>query len=203
MKKEKEYKVFAINPGSTSTKIGLFQGDKCLFSKTVEHDAKVLQTYETLSNQLQYRRDTIMELLKENNIDLSDVDAYVGRGGGLMAVEGGVYSVGAVLLNHANRGANGIQHPANLGSQLAHEFGVQYGRPAYVVNPPDTDELCDLARVTGIKGVYRHVHLHALNLKETAIRWTPRKCPLRRRRLWPTKPACPRPTLCCWSPSAT
>lgn len=170
MKKEKEYKVFAINPGSTSTKIGLFQGDKCLFSKTVEHDAKVLQTYETLSNQLQYRRDTIMELLKENNIDLSDVDAYVGRGGGLMAVEGGVYSVGAVLLNHANRGANGIQHPANLGSQLAHEFGVQYGRPAYVVNPPDTDELCDLARVTGIKGVYRHVHLHALNLKETAIR---------------------------------
>ena len=120
MKKEKEYKVFAINPGSTSTKIGLFQGDKCLFSKTVEHDAKVLQTYETLSNQLQYRRDTIMELLKENNIDLSDVDAYVGRGGGLMAVEGGVYSVGAVLLNHANRGANGIQHPANLGSQLAH-----------------------------------------------------------------------------------
>ena len=118
----------------------------------MEHDAKVLQTYETLSNQLQYRRDTIMELLKENNIDLSDVDAYVGRGGGLMAVEGGVYSVGAVGLNHANRGANGIQHPANLGSQLAYEFGIQYGRPAYVVNPPDTDELCDLARVTGIKG---------------------------------------------------
>ncbi len=170
MKAERKYKVLAINPGSTSTKIGLFQGGACLFSKTVEHDAQILQTFETLSDQLPYRRDTILEQLREHDIDLSDVDAYVGRGGGLMAVEGGVYNIGTILLNDANRGANGVQHPANLGSQLAHEFAAQYGKPAYVVNPPDTDELCDQARITGIKGVYRHVHLHALNLKETAIR---------------------------------
>ena len=81
-----------------------------------------------------------------------------------MAVEGGV-TASARSLNHANRGRQRHSAPANLGSQLAYEFGIQYGRPAYVVNPPDTDELCDLARVTGIKGVYRHVHLHALNLK--------------------------------------
>ena len=66
--------------------------------------------------------------------------------------------------------ANGVQHPAQLGSQLAHEFASAHGKRAFVVNPPDTDELCDEARMTGIKGVYRHVHLHALNLKETAIR---------------------------------
>ena len=165
-----EYKILTINPGSTSTKIGLFEGEKCLFAENVAHDAAVLKEYATISDQLPYRRDTINELLEKNNIDLSDVDAFVGRGGGLMAMEGGVYGVDETILDHAKRGANGVQHPANLGSQLANEFAAKFGKPAFVVNPPDTDELCDLARVTGIKGVYRNVHLHALNLKETAIR---------------------------------
>lgn len=165
-----EYKIFTINPGSTSTKIGLFEGEKCVFSENVAHDAAVLKEYATISDQLPYRRDTINELLEKNNVDLSDVDAFVGRGGGLMAMEGGVYEVNETLLDHAKRGANGVQHPANLGSQIANEFAAKYGKPAFVVNPPDTDELCDLARVTGVKGVYRNVHLHALNLKETAIR---------------------------------
>lgn len=166
----KEYTVFVVNPGSTSTKVGLFRGEDCLFSKTVEHDAAVLKEYATISDQLPYRRETIADLLEQNNIDLSAADAFVGRGGGLMAMEGGVYRVGDTLLDHARWGANGVQHPANLGSQLANEFAAKYGKPAFVVNPPDTDELCDLARVTGIKGVYRNVHLHALNLKETALR---------------------------------
>lgn len=166
----KDYRIFTINPGSTSTKIGLFEGENCLFSENVAHDAEKLKEFPTISDQKAYRRDTINELLAKNNVDLSDVDAFVGRGGGLMAVEGGVYTIGDVLLDHAVRGANGVQHPAQLGSQLADEFAKQYGKPAFVVNPPDTDELCDLARMTGVKGVYRNVHLHALNLKETAIR---------------------------------
>ena len=165
-----EYKILTINPGSTSTKIGLFEGEKCLFSENVAHDAAVLKEYATISDQLPYRRDTINALLEKNGVDLSTVDAFVGRGGGLLAIDGGVYEVGEVLLDHAKRGANGVQHPANLGSQIANELAVQYGKPAFVVNPPDTDEFCDLARVTGIKGVYRVSHLHALNLKETAIR---------------------------------
>ena len=164
------YKILTINPGSTSTKIGLFEGEECLYSANVSHDANELKKYATISDQLEYRRDMILNLLDENNIDLSEVDAYVGRGGGLMAVEGGVYKVDEVLLSHARVGANGVQHPANLGSQIADELAKKYNKPAFVVNPPDTDELCDLARVTGIKGVYRNVHLHALNLKETAIR---------------------------------
>ena len=166
----KNYKILTINPGSTSTKIGLFEGETCLFSENVSHEAEVLAQYKTISDQLPYRRDTINQLLEKNQISLADVDAYVGRGGGLMAVEGGVYNVGEIMLDHARRGANGVQHPANLGSLLANEFASANGKPAFVVNPPDTDELCDLARMTGIKGVYRNVHLHALNLKETAIR---------------------------------
>lgn len=164
------YKIFTINPGSTSTKIGLFEGDTCLFSENVSHEADILSKYKTISEQLPYRRDTITKLLAKHQLSLADVDAYVGRGGGLMPIEGGVYKINETLLEHAKKGANGVQHPANLGSLLAHEFASVYHKPAFVVNPPDTDELCDLARITGIKGVYRNVHLHALNLKETALR---------------------------------
>ena len=166
-----DYKVFTINPGSTSTKIGLFNGEKEVFTVTVEHDTAKLNEFSGVSDQLSYRRDTILSKLEENGASLDDVDAFVGRGGGLMAVDGGVYEINDILLDHAQRGANGIQHPAQLGPQLAREFAQKYDKPAFVVNPPDTDELCDSARMTGVKDVYRTVHLHALNLKETAIRY--------------------------------
>ena len=163
-------KVFAINPGSTSTKIGLFEDDKCLLSKNVAHDAAELEKFPDMPAQLPYRRDTILQLLADNGFSLDDVDVFVGRGGGLFTVEGGVYEIDDLILEHARTCANGVIHPASLGPQLAHEFAQKYGKPAYVVNPPDTEELQDLARMTGIKGVYRTVHLHALNLKETAIK---------------------------------
>ncbi len=166
----KKYKVLALNPGSTSTKIALFDGEECLFSKNVSHDAGELEKFATLSEQLPYRRDMILSLLKEANVSLEDVDVFVGRGGGLVAMEGGTYEVTDLMLEHAKNCANGVIHPASLGPQLAREFAEQYGAKAMVVNPPDVDELQDLARMTGIKGVNRVIHLHALNLKETAIR---------------------------------
>ncbi len=164
------YRILTINPGSTSTKVGCFVDEELEFSVNVSHDAAKLSQFVTISEQLPYRRDVILEELKKAGVDLSTVDAFVGRGGGLLAVEGGTYTVDATLLDHAKRGANGIQHPAQLGPQIANEFARKYGKPAFVVNPPDTDELILEARITGIKGVYRNVHLHALNLKETAIR---------------------------------
>lgn len=165
-----EYKILAINPGSTSTKIALFQGEECLYSQNVSHDAAELDKFHTLPEQLPYRRDMILGLLKEADITLEDVDVFVGRGGGLLAMEGGTYEVTELMLDHARNCANGVIHPASLGSQLANEFAEKYNAKAMVVNPPDVDELQDLARMTGIKGVNRIIHLHALNLKETAIR---------------------------------
>ncbi len=170
MAQNNAWRVLVINPGSTSTKVGAFEGERVVFTKTVDHDAARLAEFATVSDQLEYRKQTIMAALAENGVDPETMDAFVGRGGGLLPVEGGTYTVDETLLDDARRGANGIQHPAQLGSQLAHELAVAAGRPAFVVNPPDTDELCDSARMTGIDGVYRHVHLHALNLKETAIR---------------------------------
>ena len=166
----KQYKVFAINPGSTSTKIALFEGETCLFSKNVSHDAAELGKYEKMSDQLPYRRNMILELVEEAGHTLSDVDVFVGRGGGLLSMAGGTYGITDLVLDHAVNCANGVVHPATLGPQLAAEFANTYGAKAMVVNPPDVDELQDLARMTGIKGVYRSSHMHALNLKETAIR---------------------------------
>lgn len=163
-------KVFIINPGSTSTKIALFEDDKCVFSKNVAHAAEALAQYKGISDQLPYRMDTIQALLAESGVSLEGIDAVVGRGGGLIAMEGGTYQVDALILDHSFRGANGVQHPAQLGPQLAKLFADKYGVPAFVVNPPDVDELQEVARVTGIKDVNRIIHLHALNLKETAIR---------------------------------
>ena len=167
---DKTYRILVINPGSTSTKVGVFDGETEVFTKNVAHEAEKLAEFKSVSDQMPYRRDLILEALAENDVDLSTIDAFVGRGGGLLALEGGTYAVNDVMLDHAYRGANGVQHPAQLGSQLANAFATQAGKPAFVVNPPDTDELCDLARMTAIKCVYRNVHLHALNLKETAIR---------------------------------
>ncbi|MBQ1312055.1 MAG: butyrate kinase [Blautia sp.] len=164
-----EYKILTINPGSTSTKIAIFEGTREILGKNVSHDASELAKYKEVIDQLPYRKQMIEECIKESGVDFKELSAVVGRGGGLCAVEGGVYKMGEILLDHAHRGANGIQHPAMLGPGLAKEFADLAGCPAFVVNPPDTDELQPVARMTGIKGVYRNVHLHALNLKETAI----------------------------------
>lgn len=166
----KTYKVLTINPGSTSTKIALFENETCLYSKNVAHDASELAKYNKISDQLPYRRNMILDLLEEADISLEDVDVFVGRGGGLLACQGGTYLVSDLMYEHARNMQNGVIHPASLGPQLAKDFADQYGKQAMVVNPPDVDELQDLARMTGIKGVNRIIHLHSLNLKETAIR---------------------------------
>ena len=163
-------KVFAINPGSTSTKVALFEDDRCIFSNTVRHPSEELSRYSSLAEQMPYRVASIETTLADSEIDLAGCDAFVGRGGGLLPMEGGVYEVTQKVLDDSIGCANGVVHPAGLGPTLAHSFAAKFGGRAFVVNPPDTDELCDLARMTGIKSVYRRVHLHALNLKETAIR---------------------------------
>lgn len=131
------WNVLVINPGSTSTKIGYFAGDECKFKKTVAHEASELAKFAGVSAQMPYRAKVIMNALDEAGIDLSKMDAFVGRGGGLLSLPGGTYAIDETLLADAERGANGIQHPAQLGPQIAHEFAARFGKPAFVVNPPD------------------------------------------------------------------
>jgi butyrate kinase len=168
--KNKNYKVFAINPGSTSTKIALFEDDQNLFSANVSHDAAKLKEFKDISDQLPYRRETILSELFKNKIILDGIDAFVGRGGGLVGVEGGIYAVNETMLNHARAGFT-VKHPANLGSQLAYDFAMTYGGKAFVVNPPDVDEFQPVARITGFADIHRESRGHPLNQKETGIRY--------------------------------
>lgn len=166
----KKFKILVINPGSTSTKVALFEDDQCLFSKNVFHDAPELLKFKTISDQLPYRKQVILDFLRENHIDLEGIDAFVGRGGSTYTLSGGVYAIDEKMIEDTRAAVGGVQHPANLGVQLASEFCARFGGKMFTVNPPEVDEICDLARMTGIDGVYRHVAMHVLNLKETAIR---------------------------------
>ena len=163
------YKIFVINPGSTSTKLALFENREKLFETNVFHDASVLLQYPTVNDQLEYRHRVIMDFLAENRIDLTGVDAIVGRGGSCVPVESGVYAVNERLIADVRADKGGMDHPSNLGVQLAREMQKEFGGELFMVDPCSVDELCDLARPTGIDGVERHTNMHTLNMRGVAM----------------------------------
>jgi butyrate kinase len=167
---DKPYRLFVINPGSTSTKIALFENEREVFSANVSHDAAKLREFPEIRDQFPFRKETILSELAKKGISLDGIDAFVGRGGGLVGVSGGTYAINQTLLHHARIGFT-VKHPATLGSQLAHDFAAIYGGKAFVVNPPDVDEFDLVARVTGLRGIFRESRGHPLNQKEVAIRY--------------------------------
>ena len=163
------YKIFTLSPGSTSTKLAVFEGTNMLFKANVKHDPEVLKTFKRVSEQKPYRVETILNELKANNIDIADMDAFAAYSGGLASTPGGIFPVNEKMLEDCSSGRL-MEHPAILGSQIIGDFAAKTGKPAMLVNPPDVDEFEDVARLTGMKGVYRESHVHVLNQKEVAIR---------------------------------
>lgn len=163
------YKIFTLSPGSTSTKLAVFDGEERIFKANVQHDAKTLQGFARVSEQRPYRVETIVKELKENNIYIEEMDAFAAYSGGLASTPGGIFPVNEKILEDCTSGRL-MEHPAILGAQIIAEFAKETGKPAYLVNPPDVDEFEDVARLTGIKGVYRESHVHVLNQKEVAMR---------------------------------
>ena len=161
------YRIFVINPGSTSTKLAYFEDENKLFETSVFHDAPFLESLGKVSNQLDYRLDLIRKFLAENGIDLNGVDAIVGRGGSNMPCVSGTYEANDKLLEDNRNAVSGVDHPANLGLPLAVELQQEYGGRVFMVDSPKTDEFCDLARITGVPGIYRTSSTHALNIKGT------------------------------------
>lgn len=165
----KTYKIFTLSPGSTSTKLAVFENETMIFKSNVAHDPEKLKTFAEISDQLPYRKETILSELTKENISLAEMDAFAAYSGGLESMVGGVYPVNEEVLKHSREGRT-VKHPAILGAQLIHAFSEEYGGPAYLVNPPDVDEFQELARVTGMKGMYRESRVHVLNQKEVAMR---------------------------------
>lgn len=161
------YKIFVINPGSTSTKLAYFEDEKKLVETSVFHDAPYLASLGPVSSQIPHRLELIKKFLKDNEIDLTGVDAIVGRGGASMPCIGGTYEANERLIKDNYNAVTGVDHPANLGLPLAAELQKEYGGRVFMVDSPKTDEFCDLARITGVPGIYRTSSTHALNLKGT------------------------------------
>lgn len=162
------YKIFVINPGSTSTKLAYFEDDKKLCEANVFHDAPELAALGSVDAQFGYRKQMILDFLEENGIDLGEADAIVGRGGASASVNGGTYEVNDKLLEDIGNRVTRVDHPANLGVPLAAELAAEYGCRAFMVDSPKVDEFIDEARITGIDGLYRSSSLHVLNLRGTA-----------------------------------
>lgn len=161
-------RLLVINPGSTSTKVSVFEGEREVFEESEFHDAPELLRYPHVNDQMGFRRDVVLGMLERHGMGLGDIDVFVGRGGSAHPQQGGVMRVDERLATDTAAAVGGSEHPAKLGVMLAWALARETGKPAYTLNPTNVDEFGDLARVTGIKGVYRTPHSHVLNQKAVA-----------------------------------
>lgn len=164
------YTILIINPGSTSTKIGVYEDENQIFEETLRHPTEEIAKYASIIDQKDFRKDVILDVLKEKNFDIKTLDVVVGRGGLLKPIPGGTYAVTEDLLNDLKIGKQG-QHASNLGGILAKEIGNEVGVPAYIVDPVVVDELEPVARYSGMPELPRRSIFHALNQKAVAKRY--------------------------------
>ncbi|GAA0071566.1 butyrate kinase [Clostridium sardiniense] len=164
------YKLLIINPGSTSTKIGVYEGEKEILEETLRHSSDEIGRYATIFDQLNFRKDLILSILKEKNFDINTLDAVVGRGGMLKPIPGGTYKVTDELVEDLKIGVQG-PHASNLGGILAREIGGELNVPSFIVDPVVVDELDDVARISGVPELPRRSKFHALNQKAVAKRF--------------------------------
>lgn len=163
-------KSLIINPGSTSTKIGVFEDETLLFEETLRHSTEEIARYASIVDQKDFRKDIIVNLLKEKNFDINSLHVVVGRGGMLKPISGGTYTVSDDLLADLKVGVQG-QHASNLGGILAREIADSIGVPSYIVDPVVVDELMPQARYSGVPELPRVSIFHALNQKAVAKRY--------------------------------
>ena len=161
---EKLFKILAINPGSTSTKIDVYQDKEEIFEKTLRHSSEEIDKFEKIADQLDFRKDIIENVLKEGGINLGDLDAVVGRGGLLKPIKGGTYIVNDAMVEDLKIGVSG-QHASNLGGIIARQIGDEINVPSYIVDPVVVDEMEEVARLSGVPEMPRISIFHALNQK--------------------------------------
>ena len=164
------YKILIINPGSTSTKIGVFEDETLLFEETLRHTTEELAGFNMIVDQKDFRKKVILDVLAEKNFDIKTLDVCVGRGGMLKPIPGGTYAVSDDLLEDLKIGKQG-QHASNLGGILAREIGDELGVPSYIVDPVVVDELMPSSRLSGVPELPRISVFHALNQKAVAKRY--------------------------------
>lgn len=163
----KAYSIFVINPGSTTTKIALFEGERVVFAEELRHDVHELAAYKTVYDQRAFRTKLVRDAMKKNKVDLRTLDAIACRGGNMKPVEGGTYQVTPEMLQDLRIGVMG-QHASNLGAIIGNDIAAEYGLPVYVTDPVIVDEMEDVARISGCPEIPRKSKDHPLNQKAAA-----------------------------------
>ena len=166
---EKVYKMLIINPGSTSTKIAVYENDKPLFETNLSHSTEELAPFEKLADQFDFRRGVLEKALEERNISFSDLDGIVSRGGLTRPVESGIYEISELMIDELKSAKYG-EHASNLASMIALQLSKKYNLPCWIADPVVVDELEDIARFSGIPQIKRRSIFHALNQKAVSRR---------------------------------
>lgn len=163
------YKILAINPGSTSTKIALYENEKEIFLKTLDHPIEEIEKYDKVQDQFKMRKNLVMSFLEENGYDIHKLSAVVGRGGMLPPVKSGAYIVNEAMLDTLEE-SPAMEHASNLGAPIAYEIAKAAGIKAYIYDSVRTDELQDIARISGMPDIPRTSTSHVLNTRAMAIK---------------------------------
>ena len=163
------YKILVINPGSTSTKIAVYNGEVQEITADIEHPAEVISKYENIISQYKMREEMIFKVLQDNGYKLEDFQAITGRGGMLLSCKAGAYIVNEAML-HRLKTNPVIEHASNLGAILAYEMAKKIGVNAYIYDSVREDELDDIARISGMPEIIRSSSSHALNTMAMAMK---------------------------------
>ncbi len=165
-----DYKILVINPGASSTKIGYFINDNMIKDIVLKHPYEELKNLKDIYENKKYRVDKILNIIKENDIDLNTLSAISAIGGLLKPLKSGTYSINEAMIKDLEEGKRGY-HASNLGGLIAYDIAKEINIPAFIVDPVSVDELCILARYSGSKLLERDSLSHALNTKAVAKRW--------------------------------
>ncbi|AAM25360.1 MAG: putative butyrate kinase 2 [Caldanaerobacter subterraneus] len=164
------FKVLVINPGSTSTKVALYEDEKEIVRSDITHDVETLKNYKSVIEQLDLRLEAINKWLSENGIKVLELSAIVVRGGLIKPVQSGTYVVNDIMLEDLRKGVGG-EHPSNLGGIIGRALADPYGIPVYTLDPVAVDEMEDVARISGLPELPRKSQSHALNIKACIHRY--------------------------------
>lgn len=162
------FKILVINPGSTSTKVALYEDDTEIWKESISYTKDELSQYNTVIDQFNLRKNDIYTLIDKKQQNLSDLDAVVGRGGPFKPLKSGTYAISIDVLEDVRNGKVQAEHISNIGVLLAYEIAQKVNIPSFFVDPVSVDEFETVARISGIPELERKSLLHALNIKATA-----------------------------------
>ena len=165
------YKQLIINPGSTSTKLALYEDKEKVVQENVEHDAAQMQQFDSIADQIPFRMGIIRDFMARNSIQEKDLSAVMGRGGLVFGLKTGGYEVNDDLCEALVNDRLSQPHASNLGGLLARELARPLGIPAYIYDAVTGGELTEVARITGIRDIERRSFCHVLNSRAMAIRY--------------------------------